>query len=421
MSDTEKTIDTQTDVDNPEVEDTGDASERNRAWFLTLHIKNFENLQLNEDFYKVPPQLAKYLSELWSNSGKDRSCAIVVCESANGTYHVHMACYCKGGITRNAVRKLLGKCHCDAQLSNKKQMTEYLLKMGKHSEKGEKVLSALGLDNIQNAEKIDMLTQARQRFSEGYSVNDLLKEDARYYRNHTDETIKKMYLDKMYDEMPLVKDLKVYWHCGQSGSGKTQVYRKLVKDFGEESVYYVSQHKHGAFDMYLGEPILFIDELRPYDLTYAQLLNICSDLKTAQVHSRYSNKKNLWTTIHLATIYKPYEFYKEWFSQLSTQEEKDDAMHKDPFEQMRRRLTSVIYHRKLNDESYTSYEIPNTVYHCDKDIYDFVKLENEKRKLMAEMTGEESTKIADELKALSQNKQDNGSQSILDSFGAVEI
>ena len=417
MSDTIKDI----DINNPDIEDTGDLSERTRAWFLTLHIKNFENLGLEEDFYKDPPKLAKHLSNVWNNSGKDRSCAVVICESAQGLYHAHMACYCKGGITRNAIRELMGNAHCDAQRGSKKQLREYMLKIGVHEQKGENVLISLGLDNIQSADKTDLLTEARKKFNDGYTVADILREDARYYRHHTDEILKKMYLDKLYYEMPSDKVMEIFWHCGKSGSGKTQVYRELVKEFGEESVYYISQLQHGAFDMYAGEKILFIDELRPYDTTYTELLNIFSDVKAAQTHCRYGNKRNLWTTVHIATVYKPYEFYEEWFMKHDTQEQKDAAMHKDPFEQLRRRLTAVIYHKRIDDNNYTSYEIPNNMYYRDKDIEDFIEFENGQRNLMEKSAKKDSAVIADRLNALYQNIPKDNTKNMLDSFGAKEI
>lgn len=358
MSDTEKTIDTQTDADNPEIEDTGDASERNRAWFCTLHIKNFENLGLNEDFYKEPPKLAKHLFALWNNSGKDRSCAVVVCVSANGLYHAHMACYCKGGITRNAVRELMGKCHCDAQLGNKKQMTEYLLKMGKHSEKGEKVLAVLGLDNVRSARSTDLLTDAKIKINEGYSVAELLEENPNLYR--LKEILKEMYADKVYAETPRTKDMKVYWHCGKSGTGKTETYNKLVEQYGESTVYFYSDFSFGGFDNYMCEPILFVDELRPDSMPYRTLLNLLSHLKVAQSHSRYHNKYHLWDTVHIATVFPPEEIYK---GMVCEEQRKNDS-----YEQLSRRLTSIIYHYKNKAGQYKSFELSFRSYNGYDDL-----------------------------------------------------
>ncbi len=358
MSDTVKTIDIQTDVDNPEIEDTGDALERTRAWFLTLHIKNFVNLDLDEDFYKDPPKLAKYLSELWSNSGKDRSCAVVICESASGLYHAHMACYCKGGITRNAVRELMGKCHCDAQLGNKKQMTEYLLKMGKHSEKGEKVLAVLDLDNVRSARSTDLLTDAKIKLNEGYSIAELLDENPNLYR--LKETLKEMYADKIYAETPRNKNMSVHWHCGRSGTGKTETYNQLVEKYGESSVYFYSDFSNGGFDNYLCEPILFVDELRPDSMSYRNLLNLLSHLKVTQSHSRYHNKYHLWNTVHIATVFPPEEIYKGMVC--------DEQRKNDSFEQLCRRITSITYHYKNKAGDFKSFKLPFGAYNGYDDL-----------------------------------------------------
>lgn len=364
MSDTNNVIEPQTDADNPEIEDTGDASERNRAWFLTLHIKNFENLGLDEDFYKDPLKLKQHLSDLWCNSGKDRSCAVVICESAQGLYHAHMACYCKGGITRNAIRELMGKCHCDTQLGNKKQMTEYLLKMGKHSEKGEKVLSVLGLDNVQNATKTDLLTDAMAKINEGYSVRELLSINPNYYRY--EETLKKMYSDKVYDETPRNKEMRVYWHCGKSGTGKTEVYNSLVSEYGEDAVYFYSDFSFGGLDDYLCEPILFIDELRPDSMSYRTLLNLLSHLKAVQSHSRYHNKRHLWHTVHIATVFPPEEIYK---GMVCEEQRKNDS-----YTQLSRRLTSIIYHYKNGKDEFKSFELPFGAYNGYEDLKELAAL-----------------------------------------------
>ena len=66
---------------------------RNRSWFITIQEKNMIKAGLQKEQYSNPEFIADFFIALWENSGKGRKAAIAVCISANGLYHLHMACY----------------------------------------------------------------------------------------------------------------------------------------------------------------------------------------------------------------------------------------------------------------------------------------------------------------------------------------
>ena len=74
--------------------------------------------------------------------------------------------------------------------------------------------------------------------------------------------IRQAYFWHRYKETPPIRPIKVYWHVGDSGTGKSYTYIKLVEEKGEEAVYMYSDFENGGLDNYCGEPILFMDEFR---------------------------------------------------------------------------------------------------------------------------------------------------------------
>lgn len=312
---------------------------KGRAWMITCQKKNFQNLNIQG--YENPEILAKSLSEIWENSGKsgDRVCGIVVCKSKEGLYHAHVACY-GNSTTLGCVAKIFGNAHTEPQLAGKKRLKAYLLKEDEFAEKGEEILFEYGLENIQdNKGSRSDIDEVALMIEAGATPNEIFTKGFRYRKY--EKMIMAAYVDKRIKEASLHKNMHCEWHTGESGSGKSYTYIKLCEEYGKENIYFLNDLSTGGLDMYMeqGAPrILFIDEVKPLDITYKQMLMLTDAYSSAQTHSRFHNTLNLWDKVYVTSIYSIEEFYKELVP--------EEKRNTESFEQLRRRFHKVVYHYK---------------------------------------------------------------------------
>lgn len=121
----------------------------------------------------------------------------------------------------------------------------------------------------------------------------------------------------------------------------------IEKTFGTDSVYVLSDYGTGGLDNYVGEPILFMDEFKG-DIDYQTFLKLL-DVYPNQVHARYSNIYALWDTVHISSIFTPNQIYKILVS--------DKKRKHDPIDQLYRRIHTIVYHFKTDDEEYKELQI----------------------------------------------------------------
>ncbi len=324
------------------------ANYKARAWMVTVQEKNCQNLEIQE--YKDPEALAKTLTQIWEQSSKknDRVCAVAVCRSANGLYHAHIAAY-GNSTTLNCVAKVFGNAHVEPQLGGKEALKGYILKEGSYEEKGEEVLFSLGIENIQDVQgkRTDMDT-IKEMISEGNSPQTIFDTNIRYRKY--EKMILSEYISKRIKDAPMVKRMHCEWHTGESGSGKSYTYIKLCKKYGRDNIYFLNDMQNGGLDLYMeqGAPkILFIDEVKPSDVSYRQMLMLTDAYTDAQTHSRFHNTINLWDKVYVTSVYGIREFYNELVP--------TDKRAVESFEQLQRRFNKVVYHYKKNNE-YKTYE-----------------------------------------------------------------
>lgn len=320
-----------------------------RAWMSTIQIANMQKAGLTEDQYMNCEYVADYFISLWVNSGKGRTAAISVCKSENGCYHCHMALY--GNLTTlKKVSELLFDSHVEPQLGGKKELQSYLLKEPPYEEKREKVLYTKGIENIQDRQgKRSDLDEIQLMIDAGMKPNEIMCQDIKY-RKH-EKIIKDAYFAKRINETPTYREVKVVWHTGESGTGKTYTYLDLVNTYGEDSVYLMSDYSSGGFDLYMGEEILFMDEYKG-GLNYQTLLDYLEGYKK-QIHCRYANGYALWTEVHITSIYPPEEVYDLMMHNINRK--------RDSIDQLIKRIDTIIYHYK-NSNDYCQYEMPSQRY-----------------------------------------------------------
>ncbi|HEM3670637.1 TPA: hypothetical protein U1C92_002092 [Streptococcus suis] len=81
------------------------------------------------------------------------------------------------------------------------------------------------------------------------------------------------------------------------------------------------------------------------DFDYQTFLKLL-DVYPNQVHARYSNIYALWDTVHISSIFTPYQIY--------TMLVPDKKRKYDPIQQLYRRIHYIVYHSKTIDNKYKS-------------------------------------------------------------------
>lgn len=329
---------------------------RNRSWICTIQEKNMKKAGLTKEQYSDPEQVADFFVSLWENSGKGRKAGIAVCESAEGLYHAHMACY-GNTTTLKKVSDILFQSHVEP-IMGKAQLLPYLRKEGKYAEKGEKVIYTQNLEAVEEEQgsrhDLDVIEEL---LNSGATPEEIFEISFRYRKY--DKMIKSAYLDKRIKETPLVKDMWNEYHWGRAGTGKTYTYVKKMEEHPDE-VYLCNDYANsgssgGGFDFYVNNPakIIVLDEFRG-NIPYAQFLSILDVYSRNQQHCRYQNTYNLWTSVIVCSIYPPEKAYS-----FMVDETKKNV---DSIQQMLRRLNVIVYHYKDKEGNFCEFSMPAADY-----------------------------------------------------------
>ena len=316
---------------------------RARSWFCVL------NNPADHGFSGTPDEIAEQMKERWISDNPQRTCAVAFCVSAEGLPHCHAVFEDTKTMRFTAVQKLFPGMHIEVTKGNKDQAEDYINKRGKWQEKGENVLCVVRHGDIKGCqgqrrdfEIIDDL------INQGLTPNEILEKSFSYRRYET--MIKRAFFDKRMRETPILRDVKTFFHFGESGSGKTYMYVQLCEKYGADNVYLLTDYGKGGFDNYNGQPILCMDEFRG-QIPFSQLMNLLDGYRV-QIPCRYSNGYALWIEVHIFTVLPPEMIYK-------TMVEENRGI--DTYEQLRRRIDFVVYHHRENGE-YKTFELPMEKY-----------------------------------------------------------
>lgn len=124
----------------------------------------------------------------------------------------------------------------------------------------------------------------------------------------------------------------VFWLYGEAGVGKTRLTREVLEQCHPNDFCILgSQRDH--FQEYGGESFIVINDLRPLDYDYGQLLTLLDPyeidkMAPSRYHDKYLNAKMIFIT----TPYSPFDFYSNCTIA--------DTLV-DTFEQLKRRVVSV--------------------------------------------------------------------------------
>lgn len=324
-----------------------------RSWFAV-----FNNAE-QHGYSGTPEEIIEQMKNEWIGDNSLKKGYWAYCISDKGLPHIHMVLEGSGSMRFSAVKKAYPTAHLEPTKGNKKQVLAYIKKEPPFDEKGEQVICSTSFGNIEGYKRFSLsntnetLQAIELLIEDGLTPNQIMDEDIKFRKEET--LIRKAYFAKRYKETPPQRNIRVLWHLGASGSGKSYSYVKLCEQYGDENVYLFSDYANkgtNGFDCYSGEKIVVIDELKKGSLPFEFLLTITQGYRT-QIHARYANVYSLWDEIDINSIYAPEDIYDSMVS-IS---ERD----KDPIKQLLRRITKYVYHYKLDDE-YRTFELDGKLY-----------------------------------------------------------
>ena len=322
-------------------------NQSHRFWFCVMNNpqKTFGDIE--------PYEMITKASELWLTR-ESRGCAINYEISDTNVPHLHFVTYDSRKTRFSAIKKIFPTMHLEPMYGSKYDAIEYIEKKGRFEEKHHTlVVKPQYFGNFQNN------TQGRRNdihdieklIEAGYTPNEIM--DSNFYYRKYERMIRGAFFSKRSKNVPPKRDVYVYWHTGESGSGKSYTYVSLVHEFGEENVYLMSDYETGGLDMYAAEEILFMDEFKG-NLRFQNLLNYLDGYKI-QIHCRYANVMALWNTVHITSIYPPDEIYNFMLDNEGRNKQRDRI------QQLLRRINTIVYHYKEGDD-YKQYSLPMNEY-----------------------------------------------------------
>lgn len=338
----------------PEPSNLPKSTEQSRSWFAVLN--NPEKLDCFSDL--SPEDIVKKAITMWCENKPQRSCAINYEIGDSGTPHLHMVLEDPAKTRFSAVQKLYPGIHIEPTRGNKQQAEDYIEKRGKFAEKGHTIIVPAqynGTITAQQGRRND-LKDIELLILAGLTPNQIMDLSIEYRAYET--LIRKAFFAKRSKETPIKRDVRVFWHVGESGTGKSYTYVNLCQQFGEDNVYLLTDYDIGGFDLYCGEPILFMDEFKG-TMKFQQLLNYL-DCYKVQIHCRYANSYSLWNEVHITSVYPPDEVYS--FMVESSRQERDRIS------QLLRRLNQIVYHYRDESGHYLHVSIPACEYSNYKDL-----------------------------------------------------
>lgn len=318
-----------------------------KSYFIVL------NNPAEHGYTGSPEEVCQRLTDEWVSGSSTRTCAWAYCVSADGLHHLHGVLEDSKSMRFSAVKKAFPSAHIEGTKGNKAQAEAYIQKAPPYDEKGEVVLTICRHGEIQGRQgnRTD-LQMIQSLIDGGMKPGEIMATNIEFRRY--EKIIRSAFFAKRVRETPVIRDVSVHYHVGQSGSGKSYEYVRLCKTHGEDEIYFLTDMPtSGGLDMYQGEGILFWDELKPTSVPLHTLLTML-DCYKAQIHCRYQNVFALWNEVHLTSVYSPEALYQGMVA--------ISVRHSDPIDQLFRRITDITYHEKTAQGDYWQFTLPMTEY-----------------------------------------------------------
>jgi hypothetical protein len=288
-------------------------------------VKKQDKSWKNAELVLYPEQLEKMLEVL--NSGWVRKWAWILHDhdkKADGTpkeNHMHLMCQwaqttktsviCnKFGCRENQIEKIKGRWadaldyldHANAPDKYQYDPSEVHANFDWEEEAKE--------SKSNQSKKLDMLIEGITSGDiRAYNMTDYItgEEYVRHERKiRSAFAYRSQYVKAHLEELVEMKD--IVWIYGQTGTGKTTFAKECAK--GYELAYTLTSLGKNPFDDYQDEPCVIVDDLRPDDLKFQDLLGVLDPYNFKNAAARYHNKALQTQLIIVTTILSPEAFAK---------------------------------------------------------------------------------------------------------------
>ena len=344
---------------------------------VVVYIEKMEALKMNEgdNKEKYDPQSRSYLLTINNPNehGLDHEKIMEIIHSKfrnilywcmcdeignnTGTYHIHIFVLLEKKKRCSSVKNAFPSAHIDIPKGTPWQNVDYVKKEGKwkNTEKSETNIKETFYEEgnlpkyFASENRKELLETAQRMIDDGLTPNAIFNMNILF--RQIESIIRKQFYSKRFSETPPLRNIKVFFHLGFSGSGKSYEYTKLCEKYGADEVYFASDYANNCtalLDTYEAERVLFLDEVKIESFKYGYLLQILQGYRTP-VHARYSNVYSLWEEVHMTSIYTPHELYE---GMVGTANRAVDSEY-----QFLRRITDYVYHWK-DDDGYHQIELP---------------------------------------------------------------
>lgn len=315
----------------------------------------------------TPQQICDEVLNKWIADGEKHTGAVLYCVSAVGLEHLHCVFESKQVYRPLSVlKRLFPKIHIEPTKGSKKDVEDYINKVGKFEEKGEKIIARSQVGEIIGCQgkRNDLITldEIKALIDEGKTPREIFISHPKSLKE--EKAVNYLFFEHRRNEVPIMRDVHVTWLCGQTGCGKSYEYVNLCNEYGEENVYLVSDYKN-PFDNYIGQDIIVFDEYRGQFRLAEMLMYL--DVYKREIRARYSNRVGLWTKVYITSPVTPYELYHK---------DDDTSGHNDKLQQLYRRIDDIVYcfkYQKQDRDFYFKIRFPCDVNGCAQDIYNEFK------------------------------------------------
>lgn len=278
------------------------------------------------------------------------------------TPHLHIFVVYKNPKALSTMFNTVPKAHWDACRGTIEQNRDYVFKQGKWAD-SEKGTTALPETQREWGElpseceefpsrKSDVMDAINEMIEEGLCPSEIMAKHAGYCEYA--DTIRRAYILRRAADVPPVRDVRVHYVVGASGSGKTYTYKRLCDRFGDSDVYLVTDYANdmtAAFDRYQAENIIVMDEFRG-NVRFSTFLNL-TDKYRCDIHARYVSTMALYSEVYITSVYPPEKLYENLVETASQGIE--------PRQQLYRRITDITYCEVRNGR-YFRYTVPMSDY-----------------------------------------------------------
>lgn len=167
------------------------------------------------------------------------------------------------------------------------------------------------------------------------------------------ETQAELWRQEMIDKNEIVT---IIWLFGKAGTGKTRLARQYAEQY--DLNYFITGSIRDPFQQYNLEHVIILDELRPHQFDYSDLLKMFDPYNVkAMASSRYFDKPLLANIYIITSPYSPYDFFLELTKKRKTS-------HIDSWGQLMRRLSLVVEVKKEYLQFY-KYEPIDQMFYID--------------------------------------------------------